>query len=115
MRFSALQQKADLAEWCRGRGRSPWRGGAQKLRHVNRACETVFVEAVAQMRAAEPQPARALKRLQLRLRRHRGVIEDWVLELVFVEDGILRNLARRIERDEKRLIAADALKQVHPI
>jgi hypothetical protein len=56
---------------------------------VNRACETVFVEAVAQMRAAEPCVTYALKGLHLRLRGNGRAIEYRMIEFMGIEQQLL--------------------------
>ena len=49
------------------------------------ARQPVLMEAVAQMRSAEPGVAGALHRLHARLRCHGGMIEDGMIEFVRVE------------------------------
>src|SRR6185437_9409214 len=95
--------------------RLPGRRRAEETCDMHGAGESVLMESVAKMRAAEPRVARALHRLDARLRRDGGMVEHRVLEPMRLEGLVVRDRPFGIERDEYGTIVGDALEPVHPV
>mmetsp|Transcript_9987 Transcript_9987/g.45606 ORF Transcript_9987/g.45606 Transcript_9987/m.45606 type:complete len:773 (-) Transcript_9987:1659-3977(-) len=86
------------------------------VRHVHGGPDPILVEPVTAPRAAEPNPARALKFLDCLLRRDCLFIEKWMRECDVVLRRLLGRYLRRVEGDEEvGCTLGQVLEQVHPV